>query len=82
MDIPPPPPQPLARPAGSSPVVGGGGRPRSGSPAVVGGPGGLEGPVELTVTNLDSSRHPRDMEKLLYELASRHTKVGRWEGER
>ena len=51
-------------------------RARSGSPVVVGGPGGLQGPVELTVTNLDPARHPRDLEKTLYELASRHTKVG------
>ncbi|XP_043205020.1 meiosis regulator and mRNA stability factor 1-like [Amphibalanus amphitrite] len=73
MDVPPPPP---ARPLGASPVGGGGGgRARSGSPAVGGSSGGLDGPVELTVTNLDSSRHPRDMEKLLLELASRHTKV-------
>ncbi|XP_037093622.1 meiosis regulator and mRNA stability factor 1-like [Pollicipes pollicipes] len=46
----------------------------AGSPAV-GGPGGLDGPVELTVTNLDASRHPRDAEKVLYDLAIRHAKV-------
>ena len=76
MDVPPP--LPAARPLGGSPVGGGGGgRARSGSPAVLGGSGGLEGPVELTITNLDSSRHPRDTEKLLLEMASRHTKVRR-----
>ncbi|XP_037093621.1 meiosis regulator and mRNA stability factor 1-like [Pollicipes pollicipes] len=48
--------------------------PGGGSPAV-GGPGGLDGPVELTVTNLDASRHPRDAEKVLYDLAIRHAKV-------